>query len=298
VFVIALILSSASTVSAPSPYYFTLGARGDDGSNGSIGLRVEIRTHVYYGSLYEANGENLSGDSFVIQEHFSDGSAIIFGYYIYTKQAQWFWQILRSKLNVQDQDTGPTNSVEPNGTWHTYSILYNSRQNLGLQKAWDFYFDGEQESSTWQTVNESKAFVDSVFLLGEKIVPANMETSVLGPVEFRNFAYLQSDGWHNVSSLSASVTCWNGSSNECHVPNSYGITEQGANHLILGTGMTKHADGDLLWTANPRVVTANPFDYVMPYLLLIAAVALIVVSLLFGIRRLPIFKTDWKGAIE
>jgi hypothetical protein len=285
-----IILAFASTTSAQGTYYFEIGANGDDGSKGNVGVRVEIRTHSYFGHVYvAANGENRTTDSFVIGEPFSDGSVIYFGYYLYDEHAQWSWQRLSSSGLVEEEGVGVVDSVEPNSTWHSYSIVYDSLTTFA-QRTWDFILDSSQVGLTQQTIDESKASTGSVLVFGEKITNNILNNIVLGPVEFRNLAYLNSGGWHDIASLRARVNCLNKPNTKCDVEFPYGVSELGANHIIVGMGMPNHTDGDLLWTTTPT-------DYLKPYLTPIGVIALIILVAYFAIRRVPIINPNWKPKI-
>jgi hypothetical protein len=276
-----VILSSALATSAQGIYYLEIGADGDSGSQNNIGVRAEIRTHVYNGSLYEdASGEEHVGDVFVVAEPFSDGSIMYFGYYLYSGHAQWSWQRLGSDGRVEDGGVGSVGAVEPNGTWHTYSIVRESQMALA-QGTWNFVLDNNYVGFTQQTIDERKATTGPVFVMAEKVTVDTTEF-VLGPVEFRNLAYLKSDGWHPVASLRVRAYCSNKPAGRCNIDYPYGVSELGANHIIAGSGMPRHANGELLWAS-------NPFDYLVPYLVPIGLAVLVIILAYFSIRKIPIY---------
>lgn len=189
-FAIFFFLSFATTISAQDRYYFAIGAIGDDGSNGNLGAQVEIRTHSYFGNVYIADdGVDRAADAFVLGEHFDDGSVIYFGYDLYAEHAQWFWQRLSSGGVVEDEGIGFVDSVEPNGTWHSYSVVCQS-QCAFAQRSWDFYLDGHPVGSTQQTMDESRSLTGSINVFALKWTD-NFRNMTLGPVEFRNLAYLK-----------------------------------------------------------------------------------------------------------
>jgi hypothetical protein len=78
----------------------------------------------------------------------------------------------------------------------------------------------------------------------------------LGPAEFRNMSYLTSDGWQPVQSLTAYVGC--AVNTPCTMPNPYGVTSLGPNDIIAGSGVQKHANGEILWPQSNSTVALLP----------------------------------------
>ncbi len=68
----------------------------------------------------------------------------------------------------------------------------------------------------------------------------------LGPVEFRNLAYLKDDGWHAVAALYALVNVLCAVSTNCDVRNPYGVMLEDSGIVIAGSGIHQPKDMDLL----------------------------------------------------
>lgn len=94
----------------------------------------------------------------------------------------------------------------------------------------------------------------------------------LGPVEFRNLAYLKEDGWHYGTSLYAYVG--RAVNTNCNISNPYGVMSEGAGVVMTGSGIRQPNDLDLLWTGGvgggvtltldmPNQVTARLDDQFM-----------------------------------
>lgn len=258
-----LALSTAFDVAAQTNYVFLVGAEGDIGSKGNIGVRAEIRTHLYNVSAGDR-------DYFYISESFSDGSGIIFGYRSFGSE-HWGWTwgfgLAAAASNLED---GPAGSEGLNETWHTYSITHES------DILWTFTLDDAQVAVAPIQLNSPDV---PVSLYSEKIT-YNENGAALGPVEFRNLSYLKADGWHPVSSLRSSAFCLlNGDPNaQCNLGVPYGVSELGPNHVLVGSGMPKHNNGDILWTA-------NPIDSFTRYLLPAALIATLSIVVYLVIRK-------------
>jgi hypothetical protein len=103
---------------------------------------------------------------------------------------------------------------------------------------------------------------DHVFVAAEKSFQSAQSTQFtqspspgpLGPVKFRNVAYLKQDGWHQVTALYAIVDCCE---NPNCIPIPYGVAAVGPNHIIAGTSISKPKGGDLLWDSTAQVTTRH-----------------------------------------
>jgi hypothetical protein len=231
-----------------------VGAWGDDGSKGNRGVSVEIKTHIY--------GTN-QGDFqyFWVGDNLDNGGFIQFGYvyepgywclkgqtvagkftclgdsaHVGGSDARWEWQYWPD-VNGNDfsYEKGPTNSAGPDGSWHKYSVQPNTAGD------WSFLLDGREASHATVTWTRS---VDAAYFVAEK--GSDVATfGRLGPVEFRNLAYLQDDGWHPVTALYANVGCAVGT--DCNVKNPYGVTLEESGVAITGSGIHQPGDRDLLF---------------------------------------------------
>jgi hypothetical protein len=273
-----LIVSSSTAVTGAqtSNYVLQIGAWGDDASKGNLGVRSDIRTHIYDAKSSDFDyfwvGDNLEGGAF-IQFGFSyepgyhclkgesyqgkltcSGSSDNIG----ISDARWQWQYWpNASVNDFYYEIGPANSAGENGTWHTYSVLPNSANG------WSFLLDSLQVANTTFQWHRSK---DSAYVIAEKVTDSSALGS-LGPVEFRNLAYLNEDGWHSVDTLYVSKGC---SIYECKIDNPYGISLDGPNHIAAGSGLENRKNGEFLWTSgyvtldvrvhsNTRVLVASIF---------------------------------------
>jgi len=241
---------------------FQAGARGDDASRGNMGVRAGIRTH-----LYTASPAAL--DYFWVGTVLQNGAFIQFGYsyepgYFCLKgmlvngnfqcagsfallsdsDARWQWQYWP---NLYGKDLyygiGPTNSAGSNATWHEYSITSSNDGSLS------FILDHEQVASAGFQLQPSR---EPPMLVAEKVTTSN-ELGSLGPVEFGNLSYLNGSGWHVVSSLVSLNGC--GMSIACTTANPYGVSLEGPNRILAGSGGRIVQSGELLWTSD--YVTLN-----------------------------------------
>ncbi len=265
-FIAILLLFSIRPTSALT-YNLLLGASGDNGSFGSLGVRADMRTRVY-----TVNAPDLD-DSFWVGATLRNGSGIQFGYDIPVSgtycmsgkieagasftckggsetvngsQLVWFWQYSPDISVIDDYyfGTGLLGSTILNGTWHTFTIMPDS------QNAWDFLLDHHQVANASLPILQ----LSSAYFVAEKVT-SSPAPGRLGPVEFRNLAYLKEDGWHLATALNAIVNC---PGNRSCVPISYGVSVIGPNHVIAGTSIPQPKDGALLWsTGTESTVTAS-----------------------------------------
>jgi len=272
--IVLFMMISVEAANGSETSYFVIGAYGDDGSKGNTGVRVEIRTRAYVSSFELENGRNRTSDSFFLEESFSDGSKIDFGFTPFLGEPNWYWIRSDSNGQVEDGRGGPIGSAGLNGTWHSYSIELIPTGQRAI-RYWNLVFDGTIIAMTEQTQSESKA--ETSVVLFEAVKATFSETNLsLGPVEFRSLSYLSSDGWHGVTSLRVVTSC--SVDSQCTADFPFGITELGPNHVIVGSGVPKHQNGEILWTL-------NPIDYVSPYFSLIALIALVIIFAYFSVRR-------------
>jgi len=260
-----------ATANAQNQVSLKIGVWGDDSSRGNIGVRVEIRTHVY---------DAYSGvlDYFWVGDSLDDGAFIQFGYgfepgyyclkgvningkvtclgrseLIMDSDARWQWQYWPNLYRPDFYyEIGPGNSAGTNGSWHLYSITPASAPG------WTLLLDGQEVARVSFPFGESR---DPASIVAEKIAVTQLLGN-LGPVEFRNLSYLRNDGWHAVDSLMVLSTCTTGSS--CGLNQPYGISLEAPNHVVAGSGIDGPKNGELLWTSdyvtlNVRVHPQTPF---------------------------------------
>jgi hypothetical protein len=233
------------------------GARGDDASTGNMGVRAEIRTHLYRAGPGEF-------DYFWVGTVLQNGAFIQFGYafepgyfclegalvngnfqcdgsfaLLSDLDARWQWQYWPNIYGTDFYyEIGPLNSAGTNGTWHQYSITSGTSGNLS------FVLDRQQVASVGFRLQPSK---EPPMLVAEKVTTSN-EVSSLGPVEFENLSYSKGNDWRAVDSLVSLNGC--GIDRGCSTSNPYGVSPEGPNHIIAGSGGAILKSGQLLWTSD------------------------------------------------
>lgn len=245
---------------ALNQFALQVGAWGDDASKGNMGVQVEIRTHIY-------NAGPSAFDYFWVGDNLDSGAFIQFGYsfesgyyclrgqiiggrvtctgnseQIASFDARWQWQYWP---NIKGEDfyygIGPANSAGAEGTWHVYSIMPN------VENSWTFVLDGQPVDSVFFAWTRSK---DPAYAVAEKVTSSGQFGS-LGPVEFRNLAYLSDKtgvlAWHTVNSLYAIRGC--AVNTVCNFEIPYGVTLLGPNHIAAGSGGEKVENGAVVWTS-------------------------------------------------
>jgi hypothetical protein len=234
-----------------------VGAWGDEKSVGNRGVQVEIQTNSYSSSQAE--------DAFWAGDLLSNSAFIQFGYLIPTPgdycliahitangtfcsgntdnvgdaDARWFWAYFPNASLVGDwyYGFGPTDSAGSNGTWHIYSILPNAAGD------WSFALDGVSVYSSNFTVAASSS---PAHLVAEKATGPYL--AQLGPVEFRNLAYLGNDNlWHGTSSLTLIDGCGEADLAGCNPSATYGVASVGPNDVVAGSDVTVPGAGSLIW---------------------------------------------------
>lgn len=262
-FVLLLWTLSGVFVSAQSRMNIQAGVWGDEASVGNIGVRAEIRTHAY------ALNERDLGDAFWVGDNLDNGGFIQFGYEIESPgrycvsgqivggvekcsrsdtlsdaDARWFWEYFP---NLKARDfyfaSGAYGSAGSNGTWHQYTITPSTAGG------WAFLLDGKQVDGTSLQWTHSK---DRVYVVAEKVT-SSASPGPLGPVEFRNVAYLKDDGWHGVSQLYVLRGC--GVSENCGSNIPYGVELKGPDYFVAGSGQSLLKRGSLLWMKHGATLT-------------------------------------------
>jgi hypothetical protein len=273
-FLVAVIVLMSLSPVAASLHNFQVGATGEAGSIGNIGIRVEIRTRVYPLSPTDES------DSFWVGNKLVNGAFIQLGYSIYHagsycvnaeysvdlpftcsrgylavngSQAIWFWAYFPNRTQIHYYwGLGAIGSVGLNGTWHLYTISPSPSGN------WSLLLDGQEVANVNFPVTNSS---DGGDFIAEKTTQSTTR-SALGPVEFRNLAYLKPDGWHMASELYAVVNCDSKSvrSNLNCGSFPYGVSLVGPNDVIVGSSRAQPEDGALLWNGNAATERRSSFD--------------------------------------
>ena len=235
-----------------------VGAWGDEGSVGNSGVQVEIETNTY-------NVSSQQDDAFWVGDLLRDGSFVQFGYLLMPpgyyclsahvtesgtlcsgtsgnvgfSDARWFWSYFPNAQVVDDwyYGFGAANSAGSNETWHLYSIQPRASSN------WSFVMDGV---TVYSSIFPSTSSTSPAHLVAEKASGAYL--SQLGPVEFRDLAYLGNDSlWHATSSLTPIDECGAADNNPCSVSTAYGVEPVGPNAVIAGSSVSMPDPGQFVW---------------------------------------------------
>ena len=256
-FSVAILLIFIPTARASFSYSLQVGAYGDPSSQGNLGVQVEIRTHIY-----DANQGDF--DYFWVGDDLANGGFIQFGYSfspgqyclqgevvggavatcpggsanIGASDARWQWEYWPDENGDTNYlGIGPPNSAGDNGTWHSYSIIPNT------SNGWDFVLDGQRIANIPFQPSQSK---NAAYFVAEKVTSSNPGS--LGPVEFRNLAYLMNNGWRTVRELYTLYGC--GLNMSCDVVNPYGLSALAPNDVVAGFGLPVPKAGELLWSGS------------------------------------------------
>ena len=270
--ILLLVLTCFSVMIPPgkgsSVYNLQVGAFGDGGSIGNLGVQVEIRTHTY-----TITAPALS-DAFWVGDNLANGAFIQFGYELQVRgsyctylvvvvghsscqgpttsvrdgDARWFWEFWP---DIQDPTTYSFvmeqfgGSVGSEGSWHTYRIT------AVPQAGWNLELDGllvALVNSPW--VESSQP----AYVVAEEVTSKPQASGNLGPVEFRNLAYYKNSAWRGVKTLNAIANC--GALNPyCGVSIPYGVSVEGPNDILAGAGMKVRRDGEFLWGWLTLIIT-------------------------------------------
>jgi hypothetical protein len=107
---------------------------------------------------------------------------------------------------------------------------------------WSFLLDNQQVGNISAKPVQSR---DAVYVVAEKST-SSPQFGKLGPVEFRNVAYLLGDSWHIADSLTSLHRY--ALLSDRSVENPFGAVAVGPNHIIAGSNIKTVEDQKLLWT--------------------------------------------------
>src|SRR5208282_3845890 len=167
---------------------------------------------------------------------------------------RWWWEYWPNAYATDYYSgIGQAYSAGANGTWHTYEITPN------VANGWDFVLDG----TVVQSFNDYPPTTSkhAVSMVAEEITSAPSASGNLGPVEFRNLAYLKDSDWQSVTSLTAISDCTSSDQlsvyPNCGLSVPYGVSLNGPNDIIAGSGQTQVLANTLLW-GNPTLALQVP----------------------------------------
>jgi len=160
---------------------------------------------------------------------------------------RWFWEFWP---NIQDPSTYIFGMeqyggvIGSEGSWHTYRIIADPA-------GWNLELD---RLSIAVVNTPSIQSSQPVYVVVEEVTSKPQASGTLGPVEFRNLAYFKNSGWHTVETLNAISNC--GALNPyCGISIPYGVSVQGPNDILAGTGLTTRQDGEYLWGSLALTIT-------------------------------------------
>ena len=239
-------------------YNIQVGAWGDNTSIGNMGVAAEIRTAIYSIPSQDLNaafwvGDNLQNGAFIQfgYQLAAAGNYCLYGEetsntdnclgsstYIGFDDARWFWEYWPDPT-ITDfyYGIGALGSSGAEGSWHLYQIIPNP------SNGWNFVLDGQlaQSLNNFQA-SESK---DQAYIVAEEVTSSPSASGILGPVEFRDLAYMTPYGWHDVTSLTEILGCGVLNSKCGSIP--YGVSLVGPNDILAGAGQKSRTDGASLW---------------------------------------------------
>jgi hypothetical protein len=245
---IVVVLIATRPVSAAPPYWFQVGVRADIGSVNVTGASVEIMTHG-------PQRNPQVNTSFWVGLRLPNNAFIQVGYVMWASTGgypQRFWEYFPP--NTASQPDGPFqgdfegDEVGPNGTWYTYSFQSNGN-------VWSAYVNGVLEGSVDLGIANSGG--NTPYALAE-VEDAYTTNIILGPAEFRNLAYRDTNYvWHNVSTASGYIGYGVGSGklpSRENIP--YGLRVLGVNDWLAGSGLPQTESGQLVWNDGKVIVSS------------------------------------------
>jgi len=258
---IMVVLIAARPVSAAPPYWFQVGVKADIGSVNVTGASVQIMTH---GPQPNPNADT----SFWVGLYLPNNAFIQVGYVMWASTGgypQRFWEYFPPNTASQGGGTfqGDFDGGEvANGTWHTYSLQSNGN-------VWSAYVDGVLDGSVGLGASNSGGHTLHAIAEVEDAYTTNI---ILGPAEFRDFAYRDTNSiWHNVSAAIGSIGYGVGSGglplNE-KIP--YGLQVLGVDEWLAGSGLPQTGNGQLLWD-DGRIMSSAAYAEYGVMLILIAS---------------------------
>ncbi len=239
------------SIGTPQYYWFQVGAFGDSNTHNSIGVNVTIRT-VY-------DKVNQDAHSYWVGSILANGAFVQVGYLngvSTTNQpycCAWFYEFFPSGNTNSPPVIGPEGSAGPIGSWHTYSLIWNSTGGV-----WSFYFDNHSLGSS-PSPGQNNYLGSNAASTGNNAPAAIAEvaqtltnTDVIGPAEFKDpWFKTGSSSWQlfptGLSHIGYGVTSAQGLSNP------YGVVEVEATDrdFLLGSGLPQPTEKSQLWPTTP-----------------------------------------------
>jgi hypothetical protein len=235
----ASITSSSMGLCWPQVGVFAQGAATVTGA--SVEIRILTPQHLDDpdSALFYWVGINLRNDAFIQTGYIVEGS----------NQARRFWEYFLSGTAAEasvrflgDKD----GSAGTNGTWVKYSITASGT-------TWSAFAGNQKLGST--DLKISSADENSVYAVAE-VAGTTRSDNALGPVEFRNLSYRDTDGkWHLADTARAYIGIGAGSRDGCvslysiaEIPGSNNYWLAGSTDRIHNSGLyTYFANGGNAW---------------------------------------------------
>lgn len=218
------------------------------------GASVEIRTHVP--SITEMQSSiSEAGTSFWVGLDFPNDAFIQVGYTSWpntgSSYPQRFWEYYPPKTasagggvfhgDFQGDEVGP------DGAWYTYAMWSQG-------DTWSFYINNILDGSYNVGASSSSGTLSAV----AEVEGAYTTHTILGPTEFRDFAYRDTNNvWHNVSSAIGYVGLGAGSGTlPSEITNPYGLQVLSTNDWMAGSGLPQIRNNQVLWANAQSVATS------------------------------------------
>lgn len=180
-------------------------------------------------------GLNLPNDAFIQVGYLADRN-------VNGGESSWFWEYFLPGTATEGTggflgDIGSV--VRPNGTWIKFMIT-------SQESTWSAYVDQKQVGSADLGLSNSRIGPYA----SAEIAQVREADNPLGPVEFRNLAYRDTDlTWH-LADAAVALCCYSsGSARLGGVAYPYGVAGVPGenNHWLAGSGVPLKSEGEYLW---------------------------------------------------
>lgn len=242
------------------PFWFQVGAIGDNSSAYFTGVNITIRT------VYDKVSQG--GHSYWVGTFLSNEAFVQVGY-VTTVTADnkpyccaWFYEYFPSLFDINPPVIGPAFSAGPIGSWHTYSMLHVGD---GL---WSVYMDGTALGLPLPLGAKDSGPHGPAAIAEAAAAPS--EADILGPAEFKDLTVRQNEGWRPAPSAKSLIFYGAHQPLAAGTPrNPYGVWEvEGVNDdFLAGSGIPKAGPvqvlpGGTLWPAPTQQYNKINFSFI------------------------------------